>query len=51
MFQRAMECVLQGVDHTVVYFDDILVPGASTEEHLHTLDKDLLTFMCVNSSV
>ena len=41
MFQRAMECVLQGVEHTVVYFDDILVTGASTEEHLHTLDKVL----------
>ena len=41
MFQRAMECVLQGIDHTVVYVDDILVTGASIEEHLHTLDKVL----------
>ena len=37
MFQRAMECVLQSIDHTVVYVDDILVTGASIEEHLHTL--------------
>ena len=29
MFQRAMECVLQGVDNTVVYFDDNLVTCAS----------------------
>ena len=41
MFQSAMECVLQGIDHTVVYVDDILVTGASIEEHLHTLDKVL----------
>ena len=41
MFQRAMECVLQGIDHTVVYVDNILVTGASIEEHLHTLDKVL----------
>ena len=32
-------CITGCIDHTVVYFDDILVTGASTEEHLHTLDR------------
>lgn len=34
IFQRIMESLLQGIPHVVVYLDDILVAGASKEEHL-----------------
>ena len=41
VFQRVMESVLQGIPNVVVYFDDILVAGKSTAEHLSTLEKVL----------
>ena len=37
IFQRVMENVLQGLNHTVVYIDDILVTGKTEEEHLVNL--------------
>ena len=37
IFQRAMETFLQGYTHTCVYFDDIVVTGRTTEEHLKNL--------------
>ena len=39
IFQRVMECLLKGIPGVIVYLDDILITGSSTEEHLATLDK------------
>ena len=36
-----MDNLLQGLEHVVVYIDDILITGHTEEEHLHTLDKVL----------
>ena len=38
IFQRKMESILQGIDHICVYFDDILITGATEKEHLQNLD-------------
>ena len=37
IFQRLMESVLQGIPNVIVYIDDILITGATEEEHLKTL--------------
>lgn len=37
LFQRVMESILQGIPKVVVYLDDILVTGATMDEHLATL--------------
>ena len=39
IFQRTMETLLQGIKGVLVYIDDILITGPTTEEHLSTLDK------------
>ena len=39
-----METVLQGIDGTICYIDDILVTGSSEEEHLHNLEEVLKRF-------
>ena len=39
IFQRVMECLLKGIPGVIVYLDDILITGSSSEEHLATLDK------------
>ena len=36
-----MDNLLQGLEHVVVYIDDILITGRTEEEHLRTLDKVL----------
>ena len=41
IFQRTMENILQGIDHVSVYLDDILVTGATEQEHLENLDTIL----------
>ena len=41
IFQRVMENVLQGLPHTVVYIDDILVTGRNEEEHISNLNQVL----------
>ena len=41
IFQRTMDNLLQGLEHVVVYIDDILITGCTEEEHLRTLDKVL----------
>ena len=41
IFQRTMESLMQGLPHVVVYIDDILVTGATQQEHLHTLEEVL----------
>ena len=42
LFQRAMENLLQGLQHVVVYIDDILVTGDSNESHLANLREVLV---------
>ena len=41
LFQRVMDTILQGVPGTMCYIDDILVTGATTDEHLRNLDEVL----------
>ena len=41
IFQRTMENLLQGIPKVCVYIDDILVTGASEEEHLGNLNEVL----------
>ncbi|XP_064642179.1 uncharacterized protein K02A2.6-like [Lineus longissimus] len=41
IFQRTMDNLLQGLDHVVVYLDDILVTGKTAQEHLANLEKVL----------
>ena len=38
IFQRVMESILHDIPNVVVYIDDILITGASEEEHLETLN-------------
>ena len=39
LFQRVMDTVLQGIDKTICYIDDILVTGSTVEEHLQNLES------------
>ena len=39
--QKAMDEILQGLPNVICYLDDILVTGASDQEHLHNLKKVL----------
>ena len=41
IFQKTMESLLQGIPHTTVYLDDILVAGENEDDHLQTLKKVL----------
>ena len=41
IFKHTMKNILQGIDHVCVYLDDILVTGATEQEHLQNLDKVL----------
>ena len=41
IFQRVMESLLNGIPGVIVYIDDILVTGTTTEEHLKALDEVL----------
>jgi len=41
IFQCVMESLLNGIPGVIVYIDDILVTGMTTEEHLKALDKVL----------
>ena len=38
IFQRVIESVLRGIPRVVAYLDDILVSGATQDEHLSTLE-------------
>ena len=40
-FQRIMDNLLQGIPGVCVYLDDILVTGATTDEHLRNLEATL----------
>eukprot|EP00731_Ephydatia_muelleri_P014607 Em0008g327a len=39
IFQRTIECLLQGMKHVVAYIDDILITGEKGEDHLKNLDE------------
>ncbi len=41
IFQRAMDQILQGIPGVICYIDDILVVGATCEEHLKRLEEVL----------
>ena len=41
IFQRTMEGILRGIPKVCVYIDDILITGATEDEHLQTLYKVL----------
>ena len=41
IFQRAMDEILQGVEGTVCYIDDILVMSSNDEGHLQRLEEVL----------
>ena len=41
LFQKAMDEILQGLPNVICYLDDILVTGASDQEHLKNLEKVL----------
>ena len=41
MFQRTMDNLLKGLNHTTAYIDDIVVSGVTEEEHLRNLDEVL----------
>ena len=38
-FQKMMDTILQGISGTICYMDDILVTGATEEEHLRNLEE------------
>ena len=41
VFQRAMDQILQGMEHVTCYIEDILITGVSEEEHLQNLTEVL----------
>ena len=41
IFQRVIESILQGIEGVIVYLDDILITGKTTEAHLKALDEVL----------
>ena len=42
LFQKVMDTILQGILNTICYIDNILVTGASHQEHLQDLDQVFL---------
>jgi hypothetical protein len=38
-FQRLVELVVKGIDHVVVYIDDLITHSKTHEQHLESLDK------------
>jgi len=38
-FQRLVELVVKGIDHVVVYIDDLIIHTKTHEQHLESLDK------------
>ena len=41
VFQRTMETLLKGLNHVVVFFDDILITGTTAENYLSNVEKVL----------
>ena len=42
LFQKAMDEILQGLPNVICYLDDIVVTGASDQEHLKNVEKVLV---------
>ncbi len=38
-FQRLVELVVKGIDHVVVYIDDLIIHSKTHQQHLESLDK------------
>lgn len=51
IFQRVIENLLQGIPGVAVYIDDILITGATEEEHLKTLEEVLRRLRAVGLRV
>ena len=41
IFQKVMDTILKDIPHVIVYLDDILITGASQQEHLQILERVL----------
>ena len=41
IFQRIVDSLLQGIPHTIVYLDDILITGKTQDEHCRNLETVL----------
>ena len=41
IFQKAMESLLQGIAHVIVYIDDILITGETESDHMQSLEEVL----------
>ena len=41
MYQRAMDEMLEGIDHAFAIMDDILITGRDTAHHDSVLEKEL----------
>ena len=41
IFQRAMDNILQGLPNVLCYLDDILITGATDQEHIHNVEEVL----------
>jgi len=41
IFQRAMDNILQGLSNVLCYLDDILITGATDQEHIRNLEEVL----------
>ena len=41
IFQKTMDCILQGLEGVICYLDDLLVHGGTVQEHLGNLEKVL----------
>lgn len=41
MFQKVMDTILQGIPRVICYIDDIMITGATEEEHLKNLEEVL----------
>ena len=41
IFQRAMDNILQGLSNVQCYLDDILITGATDQEHIHNVEEVL----------
>ena len=41
IFQKTMDCILQGLEGVICYQDDLLVTGGTVQEHLNNLERVL----------
>ena len=46
IFQRVMDTILQGLSNVLCYLDDILITGATDQEHICNLEEVLKRLQC-----